>query len=228
MTETRNFPPGPFVVIPQSCVRSRTFARFSSRWPCGGSRLCRARGAAYLRHPLGLHGADVEPGDQIVVTPYFRGMPERGTWSCSSRLGTAAVDRLERVIGTPGRSGRQPARLLVIGGQTLAEPYVLRPASAGAIGAIVPADCTCPRRQPRRLARQPELVVVPREPDRRTRAPRARRSGAGPSATLRARSGAARIRPAFSGLLRCAVSSNGIAVNYYSHARSEGNHAAPS
>jgi signal peptidase I len=100
------------------------------------------RGALHIYAiPSASMAPTLEPGDQIVVTPYFRGLPERGhvvVFESSSERGQLLV---KRVIGTPGDLVDSRLGSVRIGGHTLAEPYILRPASAGAIDAqIVPAD----------------------------------------------------------------------------------------
>jgi signal peptidase I len=81
----------------------------------------------------------LQAGDHIVVTPYFFGAtPQRG-----HVVVFASGDEMivKRVIATPGelidsRLGRPR-----IGGHTLAEPYVLRVASTGAIEThLIPAE----------------------------------------------------------------------------------------
>lgn len=100
------------------------------------------RGALHIYAiPSASMAPTLEPGDQIVVTPYFRGLPERGhvvVFESPSERGQLIV---KRVIGTPGDLVDSRLGYVRVGGRTLAEPYVLRPASAGAIGAqIIPAD----------------------------------------------------------------------------------------
>lgn len=72
----------------------------------------------------------LQTGDHIVVTPYVFDSPARGHVVVFSSGDEMIV---KRIIATPGelidsRLGRPR-----IGGYTLAEPYVLRPASTGAI-----------------------------------------------------------------------------------------------
>jgi signal peptidase I len=79
------------------------------------------------------------PGDQIVVTRYYRGNPERGhVVVFQSQDGRELL--VKRVIGVPGDLVDSRLGRVRIGGHTLPEPYVLRPASTGAIEAqLVPA-----------------------------------------------------------------------------------------
>jgi signal peptidase I len=100
------------------------------------------RGAMHIYAiPSASMAPTLEPGDQIVVTPYFRGLPERGdvvVFESPSERGQLMV---KRVIGTPGELVDSRLGYVRVGGYTLTEPYVLRPASAGAIDAqIIPAD----------------------------------------------------------------------------------------
>lgn len=81
----------------------------------------------------------LEPGDQIVVTRYLTGNPDRGhvvVFESSEGL------VVKRVIGVPGDLVDSRLGRVRIGGYTLAEPYVLRSAATGAIDAqVVPAEC---------------------------------------------------------------------------------------
>jgi signal peptidase I len=78
------------------------------------------------------------PGDQIVVTSYFRGAPARGHVIVFERDGELLV---KRVIGVPGDLVDSRLGRVRIGGYTLSEPYVLRAAASGAIEAqVIPAD----------------------------------------------------------------------------------------
>jgi len=82
----------------------------------------------------------LEAGDQIVVTPYFRGAPERGHVIVfqSPQSGGLLV---KRVVALPGDLVDSRLGRVRIGGHTLPEPYVLREAATGAIGAqLVPAQ----------------------------------------------------------------------------------------
>lgn len=76
----------------------------------------------------------LEPGDQIVVTPYFRGTPERGH-VIVFRSVTSDELLVKRVIGVPGDLVDTRLGRVRVGGYTLAEPYVMRAAAAGAIQA---------------------------------------------------------------------------------------------
>ena len=79
----------------------------------------------------------LEVGDHIIVTPYVFREPERGQ-VVVYRSGDEMI--VKRVIGVPGdvldsRLGRPR-----VDGRTLAEPYVLRPASTGAIPSQIIAE----------------------------------------------------------------------------------------
>lgn len=77
-------------------------------------------------------------GDQIVVTRYFRGAPDRGhVVVFESPNGDELL--VKRVIAVPGDLLDSRLGRVRIGGYTLAEPYVLRQAATGAIPAqLVP------------------------------------------------------------------------------------------
>lgn len=81
----------------------------------------------------------LQAGDHIVVTPYaFGAKPQRG-----HVVVFASGDEMivKRVIATPGEAVDSNLGRARVGGHTLAEPYVLRPASTGMIQAqIVAAD----------------------------------------------------------------------------------------
>lgn len=83
----------------------------------------------------------LEPGDQIVVTRYFRSAPERGhVIVFRSPEGTDELI-VKRVIAVPGDLVDSRLGRVRIGGHTLPEPYVLRAASSGAIEPqLVPAE----------------------------------------------------------------------------------------
>jgi signal peptidase I len=81
----------------------------------------------------------LEAGDQIVVTPYLRGEPDRGHVIVfqSPQSGELLV---KRIIAVPGDLVDSRLGRVRIGGHTLPEPYVLREAATGAISAqVVPA-----------------------------------------------------------------------------------------
>lgn len=78
------------------------------------------------------------PGDQIVVTSYLRDEPSRGHVIVFEGQDELLV---KRVIGVPGDLVDSRLGRVRIGGYTLPEPYVLRPAASGAIEAqVVPAN----------------------------------------------------------------------------------------
>lgn len=82
----------------------------------------------------------LEPGDQIVVTPYFGGAPERG----HIVVFHSPVENellVKRVIAVPGEVVDSRLGRVRIGGYTVPEPYVFRVAATGAIPAqVVPQD----------------------------------------------------------------------------------------
>lgn len=83
----------------------------------------------------------LRPGDQIVVTRYFAGEPERGHVIVFESPVAAGELIVKRVVGLPGDLVDSRLGRVRIGGHTLAEPYVLRPAASGAIDAqLVPRD----------------------------------------------------------------------------------------
>ena len=80
-------------------------------------------------------------GDQIVVTRYFRGGPERGDVIVFESPADRTQLIVKRVIAVPGELVDSRLGRVRVGGYTLAEPYVLRAAATGAIPAqFVPAD----------------------------------------------------------------------------------------
>jgi signal peptidase I len=79
-------------------------------------------------------------GDQIVVTPYFRGVPNRGDVVVFESPVTNEL-LVKRVIAVPGDLLDSRLGRVRIGGHTLPEPYVLREAATGAIPAqLVPSN----------------------------------------------------------------------------------------
>jgi signal peptidase I len=80
----------------------------------------------------------LEVGDQIVVTRYLGGAPQRGEIVVFERGDEVLV---KRVIGVPGDLIDSRLGRVRIGGYTLPEPYVLREAATGAIESqLVPGD----------------------------------------------------------------------------------------
>src|SRR5205085_4557601 len=87
----------------------------------------------------------LQPGDQIVVTPY------RVPFASAPRRGDVVVFRspfrrdellIKRIIATPGDLIASDAGRVTIGGHPIAEPYLQRPAASGVIAPqIVPACC---------------------------------------------------------------------------------------
>lgn len=87
----------------------------------------------------------LQPGDQIVVTPYrapFAREPRRGDVVVfRSPLGRDEL-LIKRIIATPGDLIASANGRVTIGGHTLAEPYVQRAGASGAIAPqIVPSGC---------------------------------------------------------------------------------------
>ena len=75
----------------------------------------------------------LEPGDQIVVTRYFRSGPERGHVIVFRSTNGSDELIVKRVIGMPGDLIDSRLGRVRVGGHTLPEPYVLRAAASGAI-----------------------------------------------------------------------------------------------
>ena len=81
----------------------------------------------------------LEVGDQIVVTPYLAGDPERGDIVVFQGAGDELI--VKRVVALPGDLIDSRLGRLRIGGYTVPEPYVLRVATTGSIPSqVVPAD----------------------------------------------------------------------------------------
>ena len=83
----------------------------------------------------------LEAGDQIVVTPYFRGAPQRGDVVVFESLSVPDELMVKRVIAVPGDLVDSRLGRVRVSGYTLPEPYLFRQASSGAVAAqIIPAD----------------------------------------------------------------------------------------
>jgi signal peptidase I len=83
----------------------------------------------------------LQVGDRIVVTPYRFSEPSRGDVIVFQAPANANELIVKRIVALPGDVIDTRAGSVRIGGHTLAEPYLARPASTGAIEAqIVPAD----------------------------------------------------------------------------------------
>jgi signal peptidase I len=83
----------------------------------------------------------LEAGDTILVTPYFGSGPERGDVIVFESPANGDELLVKRVIGVAGDLVDSRLGRVRIGGHTIPEPYVARPAASGAIDAqIVPAD----------------------------------------------------------------------------------------
>jgi signal peptidase I len=84
----------------------------------------------------------LDAGDQIVVTRYLRSQPQRGDVIVFRSPRGAEELMVKRVVAVPGDLLDSRLGRVRIGGHTLPEPYVLRPAATGAIESrIVPANC---------------------------------------------------------------------------------------
>lgn len=82
----------------------------------------------------------LEAGDQIVVTPYLRSVPQRGHVVVFRSPSGGEELMVKRVIAAPGELVDARLGRVRIGGHTLPEPYVLRVAASGAISPqVVPA-----------------------------------------------------------------------------------------
>jgi signal peptidase I len=80
-------------------------------------------------------------GDQIVVTRYFRNLPQRGDVIVFESLTTPDELMVKRVIAGPGELIDSRLGRVRVSGYTLPEPYVLRTGASGAIAAqLIPAD----------------------------------------------------------------------------------------
>jgi signal peptidase I len=80
-------------------------------------------------------------GDQILVTRYFHGAPQRGDVIVFESLLAPDELMVKRVIGVPGDLVDSRLGRVRVSGYTLSEPYVLRPSSTGAVAAqVIPAD----------------------------------------------------------------------------------------
>lgn len=87
----------------------------------------------------------LQPGDQILVTPYqlpWRvAEPGRGEVVVFRRAGDPAAFFVKRVIAVPGDYLEMRGGRVLIDGRTLEEPYLLRESEAGELGPqIVPAE----------------------------------------------------------------------------------------
>ena len=83
----------------------------------------------------------LEVGDQIVVTRYFRGAPERGDVVVFESLTVPDELMVKRVIAVPGDLVDSRLGRVRISGYTLPESYVLRQGSSGGVAPqVVPAE----------------------------------------------------------------------------------------
>ena len=101
-----------------------------------------ARGAVHIYAiPSASMAPTLQAGDQIVVTPYFRGLPQRGDVIVFESITTPGELMVKRVIGVPGDLLDSRVGRVRISGYTLPEPYVLRQGTAGAVPAqLIAAD----------------------------------------------------------------------------------------
>jgi signal peptidase I len=76
---------------------------------------------------------ELEAGDQILVTRYFRSAPERGHVIVFRSPVNEDELMVKRVVALPGEQIDSRLGRVRINGRTLPEPYVLRVATAGAI-----------------------------------------------------------------------------------------------
>lgn len=103
--------------------------------------LVRAAGHIYSI-PSASMAPTLEAGDQIVVTRYFGGDPERGQVIVFQSPRDASELLVKRVIGVPGDLVDARLGRVRIGMHTIPEPYVLRQAATGAIEPqLVPGGC---------------------------------------------------------------------------------------
>ena len=100
-----------------------------------------ARGAVHIYSiPTASMVPTLEVGDQIVVTRYFGGRPERGHVVVFRSPETGEV-LVKRVVGLPGDLIDSRLGRVRVGGYTLPEPYLASAADSGAVDSqIVPAD----------------------------------------------------------------------------------------
>jgi len=79
----------------------------------------------------------LQAGDQIVVTPYFRGQPQRGDVIVFESLTTPGELMVKRVVGVPGDLVDSRLGRIRVSGYTLAEPYLLQQGTSGAVDAQI-------------------------------------------------------------------------------------------
>jgi len=95
--------------------------------------------------PSGSMAPTLQPGDQIVVTPYrapFARTPERGDVVVFRSPLHPEELLIKRIIATPGDLIETGSGHVLVGGHAMAEPYVLRQAASGLIAPqIIPASC---------------------------------------------------------------------------------------
>jgi signal peptidase I len=73
------------------------------------------------------------PGDQILVTRYLRGAPERGDVVVFHSPRVPGEILVKRVVAVPGDLVESHLGRVRVAGHTLAEPYVLRQGASGSI-----------------------------------------------------------------------------------------------
>ena len=79
----------------------------------------------------------LQPGDQIVVTPYFRSNPVRGDVIVFRSPLVEGELMVKRVIGVPGDVVDSRLGRMRVGGYTLAEPYLVHATGSGAVEPLV-------------------------------------------------------------------------------------------
>jgi signal peptidase I len=90
--------------------------------------------------PSGSMVPTLQAGDQIVVTRYFGGEPNRGDVVVFQSVTQSEDLLVKRVVAVPGDLVDSRLGRLRIGGYTVPEPYVLRQGATGAIESqIVPS-----------------------------------------------------------------------------------------
>lgn len=101
-----------------------------------------ARAAVHIYSiPSASMAPTLEPGDQIVVTPYFfGGAPERGHIVVFRSPGGDDMI-VKRIVGVPGDLVESRLGRLRVGGYTVAEPYVRRVTATGSIASqLIPQE----------------------------------------------------------------------------------------
>lgn len=79
----------------------------------------------------------LQTGDQIVVTPYFRGLPQRGDVIVFESLLAPDELMVKRVVGVPGDLVDSRLGRMRISGYTISEPYLMQQGTTGAVDAQI-------------------------------------------------------------------------------------------